>query len=126
MLTKKYARVTGLLLAITLIATLLFVPVLAAAEETTHHHSVSWFDDNGNEITDTQLIDKLENAAHISARGYVCCKNQQLEYYNREEHMYQMPLPSFCLYYRYRMTYCAGCDLILSDVKTGQFTHTHT
>lgn len=114
----------GLLLATIIMVTMMLVPVLATTENMTYKQTY-WFDESGNMISDEQLIDKLENASVQMSRGYVCCKNQKLETYYNEDHMYQRPLPSLCVYYKYRIIYCAGCNVTLSNVKIGEYTHTH-
>lgn len=121
-------RITLLFTIVSLVTTTLILPTFAFENDTTKFNcstETMWFDDNGNSIDNAILISKLENGSTIMPVGYVCCTNQKIETYYREEHLYEMPLPSLCVYNKYRTTYCANCDLVISDVLIGSYTHTH-
>lgn len=101
------------------------LPLGVSAQEHKDTANTQWYDESGNRVREEKLIAQLENRASVIMRAPACCMNPAIEIYYREEHLYERPLPSPCVYYKYRTTYCANCELVISDVYIGQYTHTH-
>lgn len=103
-----------------------FSLVASATQTGTIKESTLWFSEDGERVADENLIYHLENGHPAVCRGAVCCDAMHKVTYISEEHTYSYPLPSTCIYDKFRIVYCTNCETVWSRTFIGQYTHTHT
>lgn len=97
-------------------------------DDETTKKEIYWYDDEGKMIEDEELLSNLNKAQTVEQRGAFCCSPDTMHKVvtYTEEHTYVEPLPSWCVYDRFKIVVCDHCYAVWSRTYEGRFNHIHS